>query len=185
MNPRFGPFQRASGVFYLEDTATPAEGAQGVLDAAHQVLRLLTEERLAVGLARIAQDHTQDPRPAARAVLRVDDPTSMTEIDLRLLAGFDLHAPHPLRLCPAQTSDETLHRLIAATESDLGDQILMDALGGEAKVEFGTDELGVGLAPRIVRSTMRLQSTTLPDAFQRRGLSSVDALRDKCATLIQ
>lgn len=36
--------------------------------------------------------------------------------------------------------------MITTGEADLGDQILMDALGGEAKVEFGRDELGVGLA---------------------------------------
>ena len=81
------------GLEVVEDQAPghAAEVPEGVLQAAEEVVGGLAVDRLAVGLAGVAQDDAKDVRLAPLAV-GADDRRAGAEIDLGLVAGVALHA---------------------------------------------------------------------------------------------
>ena len=76
-------------------------------------------------------------RAAAHAVGL--DPGALAKVDLQLLAGLALHAPEWQSGGGAQLAREAFHRLLTAREGVLGDQIMEDALCGQAGHQAGLD----------------------------------------------
>ena len=84
-------------------------------------------DRFAVALARMTENDAEDMRPLALALDH--DPGSLAKVHLHLRAGFTFHPPPRQRRGRTQAPDKALHRLIAADELDLRDQVLVNPLG--------------------------------------------------------
>jgi len=118
-----------------------AEVPEGVLQAAHELLRALPEHGLAVALAGVREHDPQDPRPAALPVCQHRG--SEPEVDLRLLAGRALHALDALRVAAREPPHVALHGVVRALEAPLRAQILEDALRRQPSLDAGEDRLVV------------------------------------------
>jgi hypothetical protein len=69
-----------------------AEMGEGIFQTTNEIFRCLAEGRFAVTFAAVTQDDPKDMRPAPLPV-GTDDRRAGAEVDLRLLAGCDFHAP--------------------------------------------------------------------------------------------
>jgi hypothetical protein len=65
---------------------------------------------------------------------------------LRFLTWLDFDAPHPLGLLAAESAHEPFDRLIGATETHFGHQILINPLRAQARIQLGSN-------PRSMRIT--------------------------------
>ncbi len=120
-----------------------AEVPEGVFNGAHEAFGVLARHGFGVALARMAQHH---PEHVDFAPLAADAHPEGCVVDLRLLAGEDFHAPDALRVLRLELAHEALDRFVGVGEAVLPDQILPDALGMEAFLQFGLDDLAVGFA---------------------------------------
>ena len=116
----------------------PAKVPEGILQPTDEVLGRLPPEDLGVTLARVTQDHAQDMRTAALPILH--HPGSLAKIDLCLLSRLTLHPPERQWIGLLQLPHKALHRIVAAGELLLADQVLINPLGGQAAVQTGFDE---------------------------------------------
>jgi hypothetical protein len=116
--------------------------------------------RFAISLARVTQDHPQDPGPTVSAI-GIDHRGPRAEINLRFLTRLDLDAPHPVGLLAAESAHEPFDRLIGAAKTNFGHQILMNSLRAQARVQLGRN-------PRPMRIT-----EAGPTGFQGRNSSCV------------
>jgi hypothetical protein len=110
-----------------QGSRNPAEVAETVLQATDEALRGLPPHHFAIALARMAQDHTEQMWALAFAVHH--DPCTLPKIHLHLGSRFHLHSHKRDRLSLPQMPDESFDGLIAADESVITNQILIDALG--------------------------------------------------------
>jgi hypothetical protein len=117
-----------------------AEVPEGVLQATQERLVGLATDDLAVALARVAQDDAEDVRPATRPV-SVAEESALAEVDLRFLAGAVFQSAEGELLLGSELADEAADAVVAAGEAELGDQVLVDALGGQSEVDLDLDGL--------------------------------------------
>ena len=140
-------------VVEVEGPGDTAKGPPRVLETTDELLGVLAEEGLTVGLAREAQDHPKHPGTTANAGDWIDHPGTSAEVYLGFLTRLDLDAPDALRGRTAQVPDEAFDRLVGSGDPDLGHEILVDALGTQAGLELGLDEFRMRRAttgtPRI------------------------------------
>src|SRR5487761_2115417 len=122
----------------------PAEMPEGVLQAAEEVLGGLAVDRLAVGLAGVAQDDAEDVGLAPLAI-GADDRRARAEVDLGLLARPALHASKRQVVRLLEPMDEPADAVVAAGESVVGVQILVDPLCAEPEVTLPLNQL----SPRL------------------------------------
>ena len=120
----------------------PAEGPEGVLDAADHRLGVLPPDDLAVALARVRKHGPEQVRAA--------DPAGLgrglgapAEVDLHLVTGGALQPPVWQGVAPGDVSHEALHRAVGATEAMLAHQILIDPLGAQTGLHRRGDRLGI------------------------------------------
>src|SRR5271157_3022765 len=71
---------------------------------------------------------------------RLDHPGPLAKIDLRLLPRLGLHPPERQRIDRAQLPHKALHRIVAAGKLVLADQVLVNPLRRQARVQTGFDE---------------------------------------------
>src|SRR5262249_12933529 len=95
-------------------------------------------------LARVTQDHAQDPRSATTA-LSIDHWSSGAKIHLDLLPGLNLDPPHSLGLFVTKLTYETFDRLIRAAERNLAHQILINPSCAQSRIEFGINAGPIGI----------------------------------------
>ena len=133
-------------VVEIEGPGDTAEGTPCVLQTTDELLGILPEEGLAVGLSGEAQNHPKDPGTAAHAADRIDHPGTGTEVDLGFLTRLDLDAPDAVWDRAAQASHEAFDRLVGSGEPDLDYEVLVDALGAQAGLELGRNECRMGRA---------------------------------------
>ena len=132
-----------------------AEIPEGVLQAAEKGFGGLAADDLAVGFAGEAEDDAEDMRPAAATVGFLNG-RALAEIDLGFFAGSALQAAEGQLLLGGQSADEAADAVVLAGEAVVADQVLEDALGGQALVEQVLDEgaerfteAGLALAARL------------------------------------
>ncbi len=131
----------------------PAKMPEGILYPADEVLRRLPPKDLGITFARVTQDHPQDMGTTPASVLH--HPSPLAKIDLGFLSGLTLHPPERQRMGRVQLPHKTLHRIIAANELVLVDQVLINPLSGQACVQTRFDHAlerramtdAAGLAP--------------------------------------
>ena len=140
-----GLLHRGAQVVEIQNLGDAPEGAKRILQTTDEVLGGLVKDRFAVSLARVAQDHAQDPGPTAPAI-GIDHRGPGAKINCDLLARLDLDAPHPLGLLAAELAHEPFDRLIGAAEAHFGHQVLVNPLRAQARVQLGLD-------PRTMRIT--------------------------------
>ena len=124
----------------------PAEVPEGALQAAEEVVGGLAVDGLAVALAGVAQDDAEDVGLAPLAV-GADDRGAGAEVDLGLVAGVALDAAEGQVVRPLEPADEPADAVVAADEAVVGDQVLVDPLGGEPEVALGPDQSRHGSQP--------------------------------------
>ena len=127
-----------------------AEMAEGVLDAAEEVVGGLAIDGLAVGLAGVGQHDAEDMSFAALAV-GADDRGACAEVDLGLVTGPALEAAERQLAGRLQAADEATDAVVAAGEAVLVTQVLVDALGAQTRIALGLDQIAPGLA--LARAT--------------------------------
>ena len=140
-----GLLHRGAEVIQDQPPWRSAEMAEGILEAAEEVVGGLAVDDLAVGLAGVGQHDAEDMGLAALAV-GADDRGARAEVDLGLVAGPALEAAEGKLARRLQAADEAADAVVAAGEAVFGGQILVDALGAEAQVALGLDHLSPGLA---------------------------------------
>ncbi len=118
---------------------------EGVLAAADEGLGVLPPHGLAVALARVTEDGPKQVGATAFAVRF--DPGALTEVDLHLLARGALHPPERERGPRAESAHEAFDRLVAAGETVLATQVLVDPLRRQPALQPCGDECPVRLAP--------------------------------------
>ena len=133
-------------VVEIEGPRNTAEGTPCVLQTTDELLGILPEEGLAVGLSGEAQNHPKDPGTAAHAADRIDHPGTGAEVDLGFLTQLDLDAPDAVWDRAAQAPHEAFDRLVGSGEPDLDYEVLVDALGAQAGLELGRNECRMGRA---------------------------------------
>lgn len=104
------------------------EVPKGILQATHEVFRRLVQDRFAVGLPRMTEDHPQHVRPSL-AALRQNERRAHPKIDLSLGARL---AFHPAKRQPprfSQAMHEAPHAPVLPREAVIGSQVLEDPLG--------------------------------------------------------
>ncbi len=106
----------------------------------------------------MAEDDAENVRAPAFAVGQPQRHAG-AEIDLSLFPGSALQAPEGQILSRGQVTAEAPDAVILASEAVFGDQVLVDALRGQALIELGLDERAEWLA-----------QTGLPQRTWRRGL---------------
>jgi hypothetical protein len=93
----------------------------------------------------VAQDHAQQRRASVGSILRSGE-CSLSEVDLSFLARFDLEAAEGKMKWLTKRAHESLHRLVAAVELVVAEEILEDPLRAKPEGELLFDELPMGLA---------------------------------------
>jgi len=126
-------------VVEIEQARHPAEMAHGVFKHPQEGLGVLAQHRLAVALARVAQNRPEQPG-APGLPIGLHQRRAEPEIHLHLLARLALDAPHAGRFSGLEFGHVAPHRRIGAAESVAGRQILVDALGAQAKLEHRGDD---------------------------------------------
>src|SRR5438552_2524002 len=139
-----GPTDRGPEVVYVQGFGDAAKVTKRVFQAANERLGGLIPNGLTVGLARIAQHNAEDPRLAASATGLVDRGAA-TEIDLGFFSGLNLDAVNRRGRTLFEPANESFDGLVGTLEPDFDDQVLINALGGQTKVDFGLDPLSVCL----------------------------------------
>jgi len=139
-----GPADRGPEVVEVQGFGDTAEVTKGVFQTADERLSGLIPNCLAVGLARKAQHNAKDPRLASPTT-RLDHRCSATKIDLSFLRRLNLDPADRRGRSLFESANESLDGLIGALEADFDNQVLINALGGQTKVDFGFDPLGVCL----------------------------------------
>ena len=114
--------------------------AEGALQAAEEVVGRLAVDGLAVALAGVAQDDAEDVGLAPLAV-GADDGGAGAEVDLGLVAGVALDATEGQVVRLFEPADEASDAVVGAAEAVVGDQVLVDPLGGEPEVAPGPDQV--------------------------------------------
>src|SRR5262245_19430033 len=129
------------GLEIVEDQALrhAAEVPEGVLQATEECLGGLARHGFAVSLAGITEHDAEDVRPPPPA-LGVLGRRPFAEIDLGFLAGAAFEAAERQLLLRGQAADKAAHAVILAAEAVLDDQVLIDALGGQALIELGLND---------------------------------------------
>ena len=97
---------------------------EGVFQATNERLGRLAPCDLGVALARVTQHAAKQMRTPAAALF--DDPGTAAEVGLQLFARGAFHPPERQIEAHAQSPREALDRLVAAAESMIADQILVD-----------------------------------------------------------
>ena len=144
--------------------------AEGILDAAEEVVGGLAVDGLAVGLAGVGQHDAEDMGSAALAI-GPDDGGTGAEVDLGLVTGLALEATEGKLAGRLQAADEATDAVVAAREAVFGGQILVDALGAEAQVALGLDHL----PPRLALAGATVTSLTTVSAEASGGVTDSGA----------
>src|SRR5690606_36405284 len=116
----------------------------GVLAATNERLGILPPHRFAVALARMAEHTAKQVGTPAFAVGL--NPGALTKVDLHLLSGSALHAPKWQRHRRTGSSHEAFDRLVAAGETMLGAQVLINALRRQPALQRRVDDAPVCFA---------------------------------------
>ena len=121
-----------------------AELAEGIFQAADEVLGGLSLHRFGVALAGVREDHAQQMHPAAfaRGILQI---VPRREVDLRLFTRQARHPPDAVRFPSLQDSAKPFDRIVGAGKAQFVAQVLVDALGGKSRFQFRGDQLAVRL----------------------------------------
>src|SRR5512142_3343688 len=117
---------------------------EGVLKATEEVVGGLAKAGLAVALARVAEDDAEDVGLAPLAV-EADDGRAGAEVDLGLVAGDTLDAAEGEFVGLFEAVDEPADAVVAAGVAVVGDQVLVDPLGGQPLIGLVCDQC----APRL------------------------------------
>src|SRR5262249_39377721 len=125
-----------------------AEVTEGALQAAEEVIGGLAIDRLAIGLAGVAQDDAEDMSLAPFAV-RADDRRTFAEVDLRLVPRVALDAAEGELTSLLEPADEAADGVVAAVESMVDDQVLVDPLRGQPQVALRLDQVPPRLTATI------------------------------------
>ena len=116
-----------------------------ILKTKNEVFCGLSRDGLAIRLAGVAQYDPQDMCLPPLAI-GADQRRASAEVNLGLLAGLALEATHRQLRVSAKAMDEAPDTEIAAVESVIGDQVLIDPLGRQTKLELLQDLISPGLA---------------------------------------
>ena len=133
--------------------------AKGILEAAEEVVGGLAVDDLAVGLAGVGQHDAEEMGLAALAV-GTNDRGACAEVDLGLVTGPAFEATEREFARRRQPADEAPDAVVAAGEVVLGDQVLVDALGAQAQIALGLDDVPPGLA--LARATATASALARP-----------------------
>ena len=120
-----------------------AKVSERVFRAPDERLRILAPDRLRVALPGMAQDRAEDMGPAPPAVRQ--DPGTLAEVDLQLLARGDLHPPVRQLVAGRVAAHKALYRLVGPAVALLP-QVLVNANRGQALGDALDDRLRPGLA---------------------------------------
>src|SRR5207245_495328 len=104
------------------------ERPEGIFQTADKSLGGLLVDDLAVGLARMAQNHAKDMRAPTLAIDH--DRRSRAEIDLDRLPGSAFQTTERQRCRRTQSVHETTDAVVTAREPVFRAQVLEDTLGG-------------------------------------------------------
>jgi len=88
----------------------------------------------------MAQDTAKNVRPTISSIGMPNLRTG-AKVNLHLFAGLDFHAPKSGFVMAAIRLHESIDGPVLAVEPVVGDQVLMDAFGGQAKLALAEDEL--------------------------------------------
>jgi len=169
-----------------------AEMPEGVFQRPDEILRGLAVDRLAVGLAGVAQDDAEGMRfaPAALGPRRQglafgnDDRSSAAEVNLGLGARLALHPAEGQRRRLAQLTHVTPHAMVPGGKAVLGDQVLPDPLGRQPLRQLGQDHLverltnaGLNRAGNGPQADFGKFASSVFDAERRRGELSAEDRR--------
>lgn len=133
---------RGLKVVEVDGEAGTPEVAEGIFQAAEERFGVLTQDRLAVSLARMAQDHSEDPGLALLS-LRGDQGGSLAKVDLHLPGGLHFDALNQRRMGLAQPAHIAFDRLVGTGKGALALEVLVDALGTQPGLQLGEDQIGV------------------------------------------
>ena len=126
---------RCLQVVYIQGQWHSSKAADRVLQHPQERLRILTQHRLAVPFARMAQHHAKHPGSGTLALL-INNGCPKTEIHLRFFARVTLDAPHSGRVLGLELAHIALHRLVGVLEPVLAQQILVNALSAQSCLEL-------------------------------------------------
>jgi len=121
------------------------EVPEGVLQALEELVGPFTPDRLAVGLARMAQHDPKDVG-ATPAPLDIEDGRPGPEVHLGLVPRQALQAAEGKRQGLPEVPDESLDAVVTAGKAVIGHQILVDPLGRQPLRELRQDDLAVRFA---------------------------------------
>ena len=121
-----------------------AEVIEGVFQTTQERVGRLPPHRLAVAPARVAQHDAKDMRSPTPAV-RSHDRSAAAEIDLHLVAGRTLHAAKGQRPTAIEALDKAADAVVLGGETVVANEVLEDALRGEAGSKLGLDDRPIGL----------------------------------------
>ena len=126
-------------VVQVHQQRRPAKAAHGILQTTQKRLRVLPQHRLAIGLARVAQHHAKHPT-APRLAGSNFNRRAQAEIHLHLLSRLTFHPPDPPGLARLELLHIALHRLVGTGKAAFPAQILIDALGAQARFQLARDQ---------------------------------------------
>ena len=115
------------------------EGSEGVFEAPDEVLGRLPRGGFGVALAGMAQDSAKQMRATPLALH--EDPSSLPEVDLKLVSRGALHASEGDLSRLLKAADEAFDRVIGTGEPVFDHQILIDPLGGKPGLKPPLDDL--------------------------------------------
>lgn len=133
-----------------DDPDDAAQRFEGPLVAADEGLHVLAPDDLLVGVPRVRQHHLEEPRPNVAPVLQRR--RAFPEVDLDLLAGTSVDPREDLGRLLLEATDEALDAVVAVLIALFDDEILIDPLRREARLQLPPDD---GLERRGVRRACR------------------------------
>jgi hypothetical protein len=122
-----GVLHRSLEVVGNQDPRDATEVTEGILQTADELVRRLAEDRLAVRLARMTQDDSENPR--LTATVGIEHWRATPEVDLGFLAGSAFHAPEGKLVAATQSAHEPLDTVVAGFELAIAGEVLVDPLG--------------------------------------------------------
>ena len=148
-------------VIQNQSSRCATEVAKGTFNAAKEFIGGLAIDGLGVGLARVRQHDAEDMGSEALVVGCINRSTG-TEVDLGLLPWLTLKAPEGKFLYRLEAANKATDGVVAPLEAVLGREILVNALGAQALIKLGLDDVAPRLA--IAESTASLAAAVvLPD----------------------
>lgn len=129
-------------IIVTNEAGNSSEVAKGVLVKSEEALQLLISHGLLVAVSRVRERHPEHPGPPPLSRVGIERGGALEEVHLGLFPRFGMDDAGGANR-PGQSTDESLHRLVATRVAVLLHEVLPDPLAVQSGVELLEDHLAV------------------------------------------